>query len=132
MPFEVSLRSNKILRRFELVVCLTGLGDVPHLLHEALTSISSPHFSEFSLRLLHLFESNRNSGDQGPLLLETGWEVVDEDLYACAARRSDFRFVVEIPSEGLTEAAVEALFPRMKSKGSLLIKWRQQETLDQW
>ena len=48
--------------------------------------------------------------------------MVDEALYAHAARRGNFRFVVEISSWGPTKAAVEALFPRMKSKGWLLIE----------
>jgi len=54
----------------------------------------------------------------------TGWEVVDEDLCAHAARRDDFRFMIEIVPWESTIAAVEALFPRMKSKGSLFVTWQ--------
>ena len=108
---------------------LEGLSPIPHSLHKILTSISSPHFSEFSLRFLYLF----GSADDRLFVLGTGWDVVDEELYACAARRSDFRFVIEIPAgEAIEAAQVEALFPRMKSKGSLLITWGQQRPLDQW
>jgi len=82
--------------------------------------------------LLYLIDSPQNSDNFGPFELGTGWEIVDEDLYACAARRSDFRFVIEIPSRESKEAVVEALFPRMKETGSLLIKLRQYKTQNQW
>ena len=54
--------------------------------------------------------------------------MIDEDLYAHAARRDDFRFVVNIVAGESTEAAVEALFPRMKLKGSLMVTTWQEYT----
>ena len=93
-------------------------------LHEALMSISSPHFSEFSLRLfegiLERCIRGEGAGDR-KTSWGTGWEMIGEDLYAYAARRDDFRFVVNVMAGESTEAAVEALFPRMKSKSSLLV-----------
>jgi len=37
--------------------------------------------------------------------------------------------MIEIPAWESTEAAIEALFPQMKSNGSLVIKWQQEELL---
>ena len=124
--------SNEILRRFELVVDFEEFDAVPRFLHETLTSISSPHFSEFSLQLLRGFHYRRGSGGRNTLLWGAGWEIVDEDLYACAARNDSFRFVIVIPTGESTEVAVEALFPQMKSKGSLVIKWERQGPLYRW
>jgi len=121
---SVHLGRNGVLRRFELDVDFAELDVLPPFLHEALTSISSPHFSEFSLRLFKgmLPELTREEGaGDRKTSWGTGWEMVDEDLYAHAARKDDFRFVVNIVVGESTEADVEALFPRMKSKGSLLV-----------
>jgi len=73
-------------------------------------------------------------GGSGPRTFSwgTGWEIVVEDLYTYAAQRGNFRFVIEIPSGGSTEAAVEANFPRMKLKGWLLIKWRREDHMGRW
>jgi len=90
-------------------------------------SIVSPHFSEFSLRLLPGFGF---CGAANVLMWGasgrrtrwgTGWEVVDENLYMHAARRDNFRFVVKIVPGESTEATVAVLFPRMNSKGALSI-----------
>ena len=96
---------------------------LPPFLHKALTSISSPHFSNFSLRLFQgPLELNPDSslGDR-KTLWGTGWDMVDQDLHAHAVQRDDFRFVVQIVTGESTEAAVQALFPLMKANGSLLI-----------
>jgi len=119
----LNLEPNEILRRFELEVNFVELDILPPFIHEVLTSISSPYFSEFSLRLCcerAKFKSVWGVSGR-KTLWGTGWEVVDEDLYAHAARRDDFRFAVQIVTGESTAAAVEALFPRVKSKGSLLI-----------
>jgi len=122
--------SNEILRRFELVVDFEELDTVPRFLHKTLTSVSSPHFSEFYLRLLPEFDwESQGSGGRRTLLWGAGWGTVDEDLDAYAARKDNFRFVIDIPAGGSTEAVVEALFPQMKSNGSLVIKWQQEELL---
>jgi len=105
-------------------VDLNELDVLPAFIHKTLTSISSDDFSEFGLRLFRGFD---NSGFYGyrNILWGTGWDVVDEDLCALAAKRDDFRFVIEIVRGESTVAAVEALFPRMKSKGSLFVMWQQ-------
>ena len=121
--------SSEILRRFELVVDFEELATVPRFLHEVLTSISPPHFSEFFLRLLRGFD---HGSGLSTLLWGTGWETVDEDLRAYAARKGNFRFIIEIPTGESTEAAVEAIFPQVKSKGSLVIKWLRQEPWHLW
>jgi len=95
----------------------------PPFIHRALTSISSPHFSEFALRLFQGFDNNGNFGGRRTSW-GTGWGVVDEDLYAHAARRDGFRFVIEIVPWESTMATVEALFPRMKAMGSLFVTWQ--------
>jgi len=103
---------------------------LPPFLHKTLTSISSPHFSEFSLLL------RRGWHDIGPnggannrrRVWGTGWEVVDEVLYAHAAGRDDFRFTVKVEVGLPKVAAVWAHFPRMRSKGSLVIaQWQSRE-----
>jgi len=128
---NIGLGCNGKLRRFELDVDFVELDVLPPLLHKALTSISSPHFSYFSLRLFQ--GSLEPNPDAGPgdrkTLWGAGWNVVDEALYAHAVRRDDFRFMVQIVTGESTEAAVEGLFPRMKSNGSLLIT-RQQPGCD--
>jgi len=109
---------------------------LPPFLHKTLTSISSPHFSEFSLRLsqgFFEFDPNGNpdrwkGGCDNRWEVRTwcaGWDVIDEDLYAHAAGRDDFRFTIEFVTGQSTEAAIEARFPRMKSNGSLVIIQRQ-------
>jgi len=99
---------------------------LPSFLHKTLTSISSPHFSEFSLLLSQgWLDFELNGGANVPKVWGPGWEVVDEDLYVHAVRRDNFRFKVEIVIGQSTVAAVEAHFPRMKSKGSLVITQRQ-------
>ena len=123
---DVNLGSNGILGRFELTVDFEELDILPPFLHKTLTSISSTRFSEFSLRLCQGALGSRNRGTIGrKTSWGTGWEVVDEDLYAHTAGRDDFRFMVQIVTDESTEADVEALFPRMKSKGSLLITCKQ-------
>jgi len=119
----VALGSIKILKRLELVSHFEDVETLPQFLHNTLTSVSSPHFWEFSL---HLLRGSGNDGDPGPRTFSwgAGWEIVDEDLYTYAARRGNFRFVIEIPPGASTEAAIAALFPRMKSKGWLVIKWQ--------
>ena len=117
---SVDLESNGIFRRFELEVNFVELDILPPFLHGTLTSISSPHFSEFSLRLCQEFNPTGGPGNR-KTLWGIGWEVVDEDLYELAARRDDFRCAVQIVTGESTVAAVEALFPRMKSKGSMVI-----------
>jgi len=120
---NVNLGRNGKLRRLELDVDFAELDILPPFLHKTLASIWSPHFSEFSLRLsqgiLNLNPNRRARGRK--TLWGTGWDVVDEDLYACAVQRDDFRFVVQIMTGESIEAAVEALFPRMKYNGSLFI-----------
>ena len=118
---SVNLESNGILRRFELKVDFVELDILPPFLHKTLTSISSPYFSEFSLRLCQEFNPTRGGRTSRKTLWGTGWEVVDEVLYTHAARRDDFLFEVRIITGESTVAAVEAIFPRMKSEGSLLI-----------
>ena len=101
---------------------------LPPFLHEALASISSPYFSGFSLRLRQgTFESKPKGGTKGRIVWGVGWEVIDEDLYAhaSAAGRDDFRFKVEVVEGQSTVATIEEHFPRMKSKGSLLITMQQ-------
>jgi len=126
---SVNLGSNKALRRFEFDVDFAELDILPPFLHKTLASIPSPHFSEFSLRLFQGILQRYVRGeaaDNRKILWGAGWEMVDEVLYGHAARREDFRFVVNIVAGESTEADVEALFPRMKSRGSLLINTRQQ------
>ena len=95
---------------------------LPPFLRKTLTSISSPHFSEFSLRLCQGWQDFKpRGGGNRRRVWGTGWEVVDEDLYVHATRRDDFRFTVEILIGLSTVAAVEERFPRMESKGSLFI-----------
>jgi len=117
---RIDLETNGILKRFELEVNFVELDILPPFLHKALTSISSPCFSEFSLRLCRGFNLTIGTGGR-KTLWGTGWDVVDEDLCAHAARRDGFRFAVQIVARESTVAAVEALFPRMKSKGLLLV-----------
>ena len=121
---SVNLRGIETLRRFGLDVDFVELKILPPFLHGVLTSISSPHFAEFSLRLFRgTFDEylrDQGAGDR-KTLWGNGWEMVDEDLYAHAARRDDFRVVVNVVAGESTKAAVEALFPRMKSKGSLSV-----------
>jgi len=99
------------------------LGILPPFLHRTLTSITSPHFSEFSLLLFQSrYGYSHKEGDpRRGMSWRTGWEAVDEDLYALATRRDDFRVVIQIVTGKLAVATVETLFPRMKSKGSLVI-----------
>ena len=128
---NVDLGSNKILKRFEFDVDFAELDILPPFLHKTLTSISSPHFSRFSLRLFqgfHEFDPN-GDGDWSSRdnkwevrTWDAAWDIVDEDLYALAAGRNDFRFMVEFVKGQSTVAAVEARFPQMKSKGSLVIR----------
>jgi len=123
---SVNLGSNEILRRFEFVVDFVELDMLPPFLHEALTSISSPHFSEFSLRLDEgSFKSNLDGAANGRRVWGTGWEAIDEDLCAHAAGRDDFRFEVEIVKGQSTVAAVKKHFPKMNSKGLLSITRQQ-------
>ena len=132
---SVDLGSNGILRRFEFDVDFVELDILPPFLHKALVSISSPHFSEFSLRLfpgLHDFDSDEGTGGwrtqdsrREVETLGAGWEAVDEDLYVLAAGRDDFRFTIEFVTGQLTVATVEECFPRMKSRGSLVITQQQ-------
>ena len=121
--FSVDLGYNGILGWFAFAVDFAELGILPPFLHRTLTSITSPHFSEFSLLLFQRsYGYNYKEGDsRRGISWGTGWEVVDEDLYAHAARRDDFQVVIQIVTGKSTVAAVEALFPRMKSKGSLVI-----------
>ena len=119
---SLDLGHNRILRRFELTVDFAELDILPPFLHKALTSVSSPHFFEFSLVLDQGWHDLKpNGGGNHRRVWGNGWEVVDEDLYAHSARRDDFRFTVKIVRGLSTVAAVEERFPRMKSKGSLLI-----------
>ena len=123
---SVNLVCNGILRRFEFVVDFPELDILPPFLHKTLTSISSPHFSEFSLQLRQgLLEFNPNGDDRGRRIWGTGWELVDEDLYACAARTDNFQVMVEFVNGQSTEVVIEAHFPRMKSRGSLKITQEQ-------
>jgi len=124
---SLDLGCNRILRRFELAVDFIELGVLPLFLHKALTSISSAHFSEFSLLLSQgLLDSDLNIRDGNvSKVWGSGWEVVDKDLYAHAVRRDDFRFTVEIVVGQTTVAAVGAHFPRMKLKGSLVVTQRR-------
>ena len=126
---RVNLRTNRILRRFGFDVDFAELDILPPFLHKTLTSISSPHFSEFSLRLLGgLVKFNLDRSRRHKYRIRTwgaGWDVIDEDLYAHAAGRDDFRFTIEFVAGRSTEAAIEARFPRMKSNGSLVIIQRQ-------
>ena len=94
---------------------------LPPFLHKTLTSILSPHFSEFSLLFRQGWRELGPGGANRRRVLGAGWEVIDNDLYAHAAKRDDFRFTVKIAAGLLTVAAVEEHFPRMKSKGSLFI-----------
>ena len=96
------------------------LNILPPFLHKTLASISSPHFLEFSLQLCQGFSPTRCTCGQ-KMLWGTGWDVVDEDLYEYAVQRDNFWFPVQIVAGESTEAAVEGLFPWMKSKGSLSI-----------
>ena len=119
---SVDLGCNEILRRFEFAVNFAELDILPPFLHEALTSISSPRFSEFSLLLRQgLLEFEPNGGPNGRRVWGTGWEVIDEDLCALAAGRDGFRLEVEIVKGQSTVAAVEEHFSRMKSKGLLSV-----------
>ena len=102
---------------------LEELDVLPPFLHKTLTSISSPHFSEFSLRLFEGFDRKGGFGRR-KTSWGAGWGVVDEDLCALAARRDGFRFMIEIVPWESTMAAVEVLFPRMKSKDSLFVTWQ--------
>ena len=123
---NISLGCNEVFRRFELQVNFAELHVLPPFLHKTLAPISSPHFSEFSLLLRQDFvETKTNGGATRRRVWGTGWEVVDEVLCACAARRNGFRFTVEIVTGQSTRADVEAHFPRMKAKGSLLVTQRQ-------
>ena len=129
---DVNLGSNGILRRFEFDVGFAELDILPPFLHKTLASISSPHFSGFSLRLFQRFYEFDPNGDPKRWSSHgnrwevrtwgAAWDVVDEDLYALAAGRNDFRFTIEFVKGQSTVAAVEARFPRMKSKGSLVIR----------
>ena len=124
------LGNHGALRRFVLDVDFVELDILPTFLHKVLTSISSPHFSDFSLRLfqgyLQVFARATGQGvSDRRTLWGLGWEMVDEALYAHAVRRDDFRFVINIVAGESTEAAVEALFPRMKSNGSLVVNTRE-------
>ena len=121
---SVNLRSNGALRRFELVVDFAELDILPPFVLKTLGSISSPHFSEFSLRLLRGLSLKEDAGCR-ETLWGAGWEAVDEDLYARTAQSGGFRFAIKIVTGESTEAAVEAIFPRMKSKGSLFIAQKQ-------
>ena len=123
---SVNLGCNGILRQFEFAVDFAELDILPPFLHEALTSISSPHFSVFSL-LLHqgLLEFKPHGGAKGRRVWGTRWEAIDEELCARAAGRHDFRLEVEIVKGQSTVAAVEEHFPRMKSKGLLLVRQQQ-------
>jgi len=121
---NVDLGRNGKFRRFELEVDFAELDILPPFLHKTLTSIWSPYFSEFSLRL------SRGALDGGgpsnrKTLWGAGWDVIDEDLYGYAVQSDGFRFVVQIVPGESTEAAVEALFPRMKANGSLFVTWQQ-------
>jgi len=99
---------------------------LPPFLHEALTSISSPYFSEFLLRLDQgLSKSNVDGGTNSQNVWGTGWDAIDEDLCAHAAGRDDFRFEVEIVKGLSTVRTVEKHFPKMKSKGLLSITRRR-------
>ena len=120
---SVNLRCNRVLRRFELAVDFAELEILPPFVLKTLASISSPHFSEFSLRLV--WGGNFGGTGHRKTLWGAGWEVVDENLYARTAQRGGFRFAIQIVTGESTEATIEALFPRMKSKGSLLITQQQ-------
>ena len=114
----------------------TELDILPPFLHKTLASVSSPDFSEFSLRLFPGSDRSDSYGASGGWGTRNdrwkaktwgdGWEVVDEDLYAHAVGRDDFRFTIgfEAGQSAGSETAVEAHFPRMKSKGSLVIVQR--------
>ena len=115
---NIDLRCNGILRRFGLSVDFVELDILPPFLHKALTSISSPHFSEFSLQLC---QRSREFERYGGAAWGIGWEMVDEALCARAAGRDDFRFVVEIEARRPTAAGVERHFPRMTSEGLLFV-----------
>jgi len=123
---NVDLGSNEIFRRLELSVDFVELDILPPFLHRTLTSISSPYFSEFSLRLCQgALQFAHGGASSRRTSWGEGWEVIDEDLYAHAAGGDDLRLVVQIVAGESTEAAVEELFPRMKSKGSLVVAWEQ-------
>jgi len=121
---SVNLGCNGTLRRFGLAVDFAELDVLPPFVYKTLASVSSPQFSEFSLRLSEGYNHDQGPGDRRTVW-GTGWEMVDEELYTRASRRDGFRFVIQIVPGESTEAAVETLFPRMKSNGSLLITRQQ-------
>jgi len=118
----VNLRSNRVLRWFELAVDFAELDILPPFVLKTLASISSPHFSEFSLQLLWGYSLDKDCRET---LWGAGWEVVDKDLYVWTAQSGGFRFTIQLVTGESTEAAVKALFPRMKSKGLQLITQQQ-------
>lgn len=116
---SVGLGSNRVFRRFELAVNFAELDILPTFVLKTLASISSPHFSEISLRLLWGYRYG--DPDCRTTLWGAGWEGVDKALCSRTAQSGGFRFTIQLVTGESTEAAVEAVFPRMKATGSLFI-----------
>ena len=118
------LSGNSVLARFKLRVDLEDLTRIPSLLHKTLSTISSPAFSEFTLKLessptesrfFHLLSSKAVWG--------VGWGVIDRDLNKIArAIGRDIRLVVRVGMDGGVWSPefrqfVRGMFPLMGARG---------------
>ena len=118
------LSQNFALTRFELRVDPDDLMLVPPLLHETLSTISSPVFSEFTLKLedylvedhfFYLLSREALWGDE--------WGIVDRDLNDMVqVAGKDIRFVVQVGAHGgvwLRELRgfMGVMFPLMSARG---------------
>ena len=120
----MDLSRNSVLTRFELRVDPDDLSLVPSLLHETLPTISSPAFSEFTLKLegcpagarfFHLLSSKVVWGD--------GWGTIDRDLDDMVhAIGREVRLVIRVGAGGGVwspelRGFVGGMFPLMNARG---------------
>lgn len=120
----VDLSRNLALVQFELRVDPEDLTLVPSLLHETLSTILSPAFSWFTLKLegypvaYHFFPDLSIRAVWGD-----GWQIIDKDLDDMVyATGRDIRFVVEVGTNGgvwsyRLQGFVEDMFPLMSARG---------------
>ena len=120
----MDLNRNSALVRFEVRVDPDDLTLVPLLLHEILLTISSPAFSEFTLKLEGLPKAHRFFYNLTiDVVWGEDWWLIDQDLDDMVnATGRDIKFVVHVGtnggvwSPGLREY-VGYMFPSMNARG---------------
>ena len=118
------LGKNSVLTRLEMRVDPDDLAFVPPLLHETLSTISSPVFSEFTLKLQSLPKDHRFfyplniSGAWGD-----NWWMIDRDLDDMVkATGRNIKFVVHVAANsGIWSVGLQRfvgyMFPSMNARG---------------